>query len=104
MNKILLFIFFTFVSTTVCAESLSIVMQAAPASGLRIPRVMVVRNFKVYHNIVNFGDTWTLTVISGIYKIMPLPVSDGTDYYFSDSVTVFLPPGGSINYPVTYHA
>lgn len=83
---------------------LAITMQSAPASGLAIPKVVVLRGFiGVYYNYVNWGDTWNLIVPSGNYRIISLPVSGGSDIYVSTPLLVYVPPGGSVNPLITYH-
>lgn len=85
--------------------TLSITVDSAPAVGLTAPRIMVMQGFiSVYQRDVNWGDTWNLTIPSGNYKIFPLPVSDGTDFYMANSVFVFVPPNVTVNSLITYHS
>lgn len=84
--------------------TLSITIDAAPAPGLSIPNILVLRGFfAAYHNAVNWGDTWNLVVPSGNYRIHPLPVSNGTNFYLTNSIFVFVPPGSTVNRLITYH-
>ncbi|MDP1603497.1 MAG: hypothetical protein Q8M03_09560 [Legionella sp.] len=84
--------------------TLSITVDAAPAGGLPAPKILVMQGFiTVYHRDVNWGDTWNLNIPSGNYKIFPLPVSDGTDFYVASSSFVTVPPNGTVNSLVTYN-
>ncbi len=80
-------------------------VNAAPAIGLPAPRIMVMQGFiSVYQRDVNWGGTWNLTIPSGNYKIFPLPVSDGTDFYIANSVFLFEPPNFTVNSLITYYS
>lgn len=84
--------------------TLSITVDAAPAGGLPAPKILVLRGFVVaYYNTVNWGDTWNLIVPSANYRIHPLPVSDGTNFYVASSDFVSVPPGGMASRLITYH-
>ncbi|HAT1864013.1 TPA: hypothetical protein KKX76_003213 [Legionella pneumophila] len=84
--------------------TLSITVDAAPAVGLPAPKILVMRGFvTVYQKDVNWGDTWNLNIPSGNYKIFPLPVSDGTDFYIANSIFVSVPPNTTVNSLITYH-
>jgi hypothetical protein len=88
---------------TIQNGTLSITMQNAPAGGLSIPRVLVLRDFSaMYHNSVNWGGNWSLTIPSGNYSIIPLPASDGTNFYVANSNFVSVPPGGLTTQLITY--
>lgn len=91
-------------AATLADGTLSITVDAAPAPGLSIPKIIVIRGFvAVYENNVNWGDTWNLVVPSATYRIMPLPVTNGTNFYAANSVIVFVPPSTVVNRLITYH-
>lgn len=84
--------------------TLSITVDAAPAPGLPAPKILVMRGFlTVYHNNVNWGDTWTISVPAADYRIIPLPVSDGTNFYTGDTIFVTVPPSTLVTKLITYH-
>lgn len=89
---------------TIQNGTLSITMQGAPASGLTVPKVVVLRDFStVRHSSLNWGDTWNLIIASGNYRIIALPVSDGANFYVASSIFISVPPGGVVNQLINYH-
>lgn len=83
--------------------TLSITVNAAPAVGLAAPKILVMHGFvTVYQKEVNWGDTWNLTIPSGNYKIHPLPVSNGSDFYTANPVFAFVPPNTTVNSMINY--
>lgn len=84
--------------------TLSITVDPAPAVGLPAPKILVIRGFvSVYQREVNWGDTWVLNIPEGNYRIHPLPVSNGSDFYLANSIFVFVPPNAPVNALVSYH-
>ena len=83
---------------------LSITMQAAPVAGLPIPKVLVLRDFHTMMRVnLNWGDTINLTVPSGGYRIINLPVSDGTDIYVADSLFASVLTNTNTSKLIGYH-
>ena len=83
--------------------TLSITMAAAPAVGVSIPRIMVMRSFtNARHFTLNWGDNWMQSMPSGNYKILPFLVRNGRSYYRAPSRMVIVPPAGVANVLITY--
>lgn len=94
----------TIISQISVNGTLSITVNAAPAPGLPAPKILVMQNFvTLYQQTVNWGGTWNLVVPSGNYKIHPLPVSDGTNFYLANSAFIFVPPNDTANTLITYN-
>lgn len=83
--------------------TLSITMDSEPAAGLPAPKVTVLGHFIVFHNTVDWNTNWNLVVPSGNYRIIPHPVTDGTNVYVANTAIVFVPSGGLVNHLITYH-
>jgi hypothetical protein len=89
--------------TSTVLGTLSISVNTSPAVGLPDPQIIVMRGFLfVAQNTVPWGTTWNLPVTSGNYRIHPLPVTDGTNFYVANTVFVFVPDGVTVNRLITY--